>query len=163
MTPIGKGIIMRKRLMDQEPSTADDQWLNLESLAQAEISSEDDEYPIESAIHPDNKRGWRALHPGEQVIRFIFDESRPIRRIRLVFHEERQGRTQEFSLAWSGENETALRELLRQQYNFNPPHNIREVEDYQVNLQGVKVIELRIRPDISGGIILATLDLIQIA
>jgi hypothetical protein len=154
---------MRKRLINQESSVSDDQWLNLESLTQVEISSEDDEYPIESAIRPDNKRGWRALHPGQQVIRFIFDESRPIRRIRLVFQEERQARTQEFSLAWSGENEATLREVLRQQYNFDPPHNIRQVEDYQVNLQGVKVIELRIRPDISDGIIRATLDLIQIA
>ncbi len=153
---------MRKKLMEQEHSAADGEWLSLENLAQVEISSEEKENPVEFAVRPDKKEGWRASHPGEQVIRFIFDELQSIRRIRLVFEEHRQDRTQEFSLAWSGPNQTTPREIVRQQYNFNPPHNIDEVEDYQVNLQGVKVLELRIRPDISDGNIRASLELIQI-
>jgi hypothetical protein len=161
----GDEVAMRKRVIgqDQEPSPEDEKWLNLELLAQAEISSEDAEYPIESATRPDIKNGWRAAQPGEQIVRFVFDQSQRIRRIRLVFQEERQNRTQEFSLAWSGENEPAPREIVRQQYNFNPPQNAREVEDYQVDLHGVKTIELRIRPDISGGNIRASLYLIQVA
>ncbi len=156
---------MRKRIIGQvqKCSPADDQWLNLERLARAEISSEDAEYPIESAIRPGSKEGWRAAHAGEQVVRFVFDRSQRIRRIRLVFQEERQKRTQEFSLAWSGENNRTPQEIVRQQYNFNPPQNTSEVEDYQVDLHGVKVIELRIRPDISGGDIRAALCLIQVA
>lgn len=156
---------MRKRIIgqDQERSPEDEQWLNLERLAQAEISSEDAECPIESAIQPGSKEGWRAAHPGEQVVRFVFDRSQRIRRIRLVFREERQKRTQEFSLAWSGENDRTPREIVRQQYNFNPPQNTREVEDYQIDLHRVKSIELRIRPDIGGGNIRATLCLIQVA
>lgn len=155
---------MRKRMIgqDEERLSIDDQWLNLERMARAEISSEDADYPIESAIRPGSE-GWRAAHTGEQVVRFIFDESQRIRRIRLVFQEEGQERTQEFALAWAGEDDPAPREIVRQQYHFHPPQNTREVEDYQVDLHGVKSIELRIRPDISGGEVRASLCLIQIA
>jgi hypothetical protein len=156
---------MRKKItgQGQEPSSAQDQWLDLELLAEAEISSEDAGFPVEFAIRPDSKKGWRAEHSGEQVLRFIFDQLQRIRRIRLVFLEEGQTRTQEFSLAWLGQNDSAPREIVRQQYNFNPPQNIREVEDYQVDLHGVKAIELRIRPEIGGGDNRASLSLIQIA
>ena len=156
---------MRKKItgQGQEPSSTQDQWLDLELLAEAEISSEDAGFPVEFAIRPDSKKGWRAEHSGEQVLRFIFDQLQRIRRIRLVFLEQGQTRTQEFALAWLGQNDSTPREIVRQQYNFNPPQNIREVEDYQVDLHGVKAIELRIRPDIGGGDNRASLSLIQIA
>jgi hypothetical protein len=155
---------MRKRMIgqDEERSPAHDQWLDLELLARAEISSEDEGYPIEAAIRP-GRKGWRAAHSGEQMIRFVFEQRQRIRRVRVVFHEERQERTQEFSLAWFGEDETVPHEIVRQQYNFNPPENTREIEDYQVDLHGVKAIELRLRPDISGGDVQASLSLIQVA
>lgn len=155
---------MRKRMIgpNVEHPPTEDQWLDLEGLARAEISSEDAEYPIESAIRPGGK-GWRAEQPGEQVVRFVFDQPQRIRRIRLVFEEERQDRTQEFSLAWSGEDDAPLGEIVRQQYNFNPPQNTREIEDYQVDLHGAKAIELRLLPDSSGGNVRAALSLIQFA
>ncbi len=155
---------MRKKIIGQTEEGVSDEgeWLDLETMASVEISSEDADHPIESAIRPGSK-GWRAAEGGEQVVRFVFDEARRIRRIRLVFHEEQHERTQEFSLAWSGENDPHLREIVRQQYNFNPAHNAREVEDYKVDLHKVKAIELRLRPDISGKDVRASLGLIQIA
>lgn len=155
---------MRKRIIGEnaEHSATDDQWLDLEYLARAEISSEDTDYPIESAIHP-GRGGWRAAVPGEQMVRFVFDEPQRIRRIRLVFEEKQRERTQEFSLAWSGEENSSRRQIVRQQYHFHPPANTREVEDYRVDLHGLKAIELRIRPDISGGDLRGTLCLVQIA
>jgi hypothetical protein len=153
---------MRKRVIGAAEGAPEDRWLDLEHLARAEITSEDAEYPIESALRPGGK-GWRAAQKGEQIVRFLFDKPQRVRRIRLHFEEKRQERTQEFTLAWSGEDDAAPREIVRQQYNFNPPSNIRQVEDYQVDLQGVTAVELRIRPDISGGDVRASLGLIQVA
>jgi hypothetical protein len=155
---------MRKKIIgaEEERSGTDNHWLDLEHLAEAEISSEDSSYPIESALHPGN-RGWKAAHAGEQVVRFVFDELQTIRRIRLVFQEEREERTQEFSLAWSGDDDSPPREIVRQQYHFHPPQNTREVEDYHVDLDGVKTVELRLRPEMTGGEVRASLCLIQVA
>ncbi len=155
---------MRKRTIGQdaaEPSAADS-WLDLEALAVAEIGSEEEGFPLEAALRPGD-RGWRAAQAGEQVIRFVFDEPRRIRRIRLIFEEVRTARTQEFFLAWSGAGAAAPREIVRQQYTFHPPQNSRQSEDYSVDLNGVKSLELRIRPEIGGGEARASLGLIQIA
>jgi hypothetical protein len=155
---------MRKKIIGQSRDGLSDEgeWLDLEAMASVEISSEDADHPIEAAMRTGSK-GWKAAEGGEQVVRFVFDKARRIRRIRLVFQEEQQERTQEFSLAWSGENDPHPREIARQQYNFNPPHNIREIEDFHVDLDGVKAIELRLRPDLSGKDVRASLGLIQIA
>jgi hypothetical protein len=153
---------MRKRVIGETEEAPVGRWLDLEHLASAEVTSEDAEYPIESALRPGDK-GWRAAQAGEQIVRFHFDQPQRIRLIRLIFEENRQERTHEFSLAWSGESDPAPREIVRQQYNFNPPQNTREVEDYQVDLQEVSAIELRIRPDIRGGDVRASLGLIQVA
>jgi hypothetical protein len=40
---------------------------------------------------------------------------------------------------------------VRQQWNFNAPNAIREVEEFQVALSAVTVVELVIVPDISRG------------
>ena len=49
-------------------------WLDLERLAQVDITSESAEHPIESALIPDRGSGWRAARPGKQTIRLIFDQ-----------------------------------------------------------------------------------------
>ena len=95
---------MRKRIIKQsskEISPPEQGWLNLEPLAEIELTSEDAAHPIESAIIPGTGPGWRAMHPGEQTIRLLFDEPLRIRRIHLEFAEENQARTQEFVLCWS--------------------------------------------------------------
>src|SRR5947209_20506166 len=97
---------MRKRIIQpQSPAgeTAGQDWLDLESLAQVEITSEDAAHPIESALIPGTGEGWRAAQPGEQTIRLLFDEALGLRRIHLLFREEEEARTQEFVLRWSGD------------------------------------------------------------
>lgn len=153
---------MRKRVLGLDEGAADSQWLDLEPLARVEMTSEDAEHPIDSATRPGG-RGWRAAEAGEQVVRFLFDKPQGIRRIRLLFEEDEQERTHEFTLAWSGDVGLTPREIVRQQYNFSPSQNTREVEDYNVDLLGVTVIELRLRPDIGGGNVRASLRLIQMA
>jgi len=145
---------MRKRIIkqdSQEVSRPSQNWLDLERLAQVEITSEDAAHPIESALTPGAGWGWRASGPGEQIIRLLFDEPLRLRRIRLSFYEDKQERIQEFVLRWSPDRGQSYREIVRQQYNFSPPATTREVEDYGIDLDGVTALELRIVPDISGG------------
>ncbi len=157
---------MRKRIIPQgasEVSPADQHWLDVERVAQVEITSEDPAYPIESALLPGTGSGWRAARPGEQTIRLLFDEPLRLRRIRLVFHEEQRARTQEFALGWTPDGGQPCRQLVRQQYNFSPPDTTREVEDYRVTLDRVTALELRIVPDIGGGDVRASLAGLQLA
>ena len=146
---------MRKRIIGQATSQeADlpDKWLDLEHIAEVEVSSEDLGFPIESALKLENGgKVWRAAVPGEQLIRLIFDPPTAVRRIRLQFDEAQTVRTQEFVLRWSSKRNEPLREIVRQQWNFSPNGSTSEVEDYQVNLGAVGILELAIQPDISGG------------
>jgi len=145
---------MRKYIIGQGPREVSDTehiWLDLERLAQVEITSEAPDYPIESALIPGTGSGWRAAEPGEQTVRLLFDEPLRLRRIHLEFHEGEQERTQEFVLRWSPDGGQSYQEILRQQYNFSPPGAAREVEDYDIELSGVTILELKIVPDISGG------------
>ena len=157
---------MRKRITAPGPgavAAAEPGWMDLEPLVEVEITSEDVGHPIESALIPRMGSSWRAAQPGEQTIRLRFDEPLRIKRIRLVFHEDEQERTQEFLLRWSPDGGQSYLEILRQQYNFSPPEATRELEDYDVNLDGVTALELRIVPDISGGSARASLAQLRVA
>jgi hypothetical protein len=146
---------MRKRVTSPVPKDGpngpDLEWLDLEQLAQVEVTSEDAAYPIESALVPGEGSGWRAAQPGEQTIRLVFDRPQRVSRMWLLFIEPDTTRTQEFALRWSPDGGRSFREILRQQWNFGPPETIREAEDYRVELGGVTVLELDIVPDKSGG------------
>ena len=145
---------MRKRVIKpaaREVATPDQEWLDVEQLAQVEVSSEDAAHPVESALVPGNGSGWRAARPGEQTLRLVFDKPQRLTRIWLLFIEPDTARTQEFVLRWSPDGGRSFREIVRQQWNFGPPETIREAEDYRVDLSGVTVLELAIVPDKSGG------------
>ena len=157
---------MRKRLIGTdlpEAPAAAPGWLDLDLLAQVEITSEDADHPIESALIPGTGPGWRAAQPGEQTLRLRFDEPTTLKKIHLVFQEGEQGRTQEFVLRWSPDGGQSYREIVRQQYNFSPPETAQEVEDYDIDLDGVTALELEIVPDISGGRALASLARMRLA
>jgi hypothetical protein len=145
---------MRKRLIAPIPQSApalNEGWLNLDGAAVVEVTSEDNEHPVESALVPGETRGWRAAASGTQTVRLIFDEPQRLTRIALAFEETETERTQEFVLRWSGDGGRSFREIMRQQWNFSPPNTSREVEEYQFDLSGVTVLELIIVPDISRG------------
>ena len=153
---------MRKRLINPV-SPVDERWLDVQRLAQVELTSEDAAYPIEAALIPSAGSGWQAAQAGEQTIRLVFDEFQRVRRIQLVFQEDQQARTQEFVLRWSPDGGQSYREIVRQQYNFSPPGVTHEFEDYAVDLAGVATLELRIVPDVSGGEARASLAQLRIA
>lgn len=155
---------MRKRVIgsSKEPLSIDEGWLDLEHSAQVEITSEEAGRPIESALIAGEGPGWQANEAGEQMIRLLFDQPQALRRIHLVFEEDRRERTQEFVLRWSEDEGRSFREIVRQQYTFSLPDATREVEDYTVNLDKVTILELRIVPDISRGDARASLTLLRL-
>jgi len=157
---------MRKRIIKQgiqDVSPTNQQWLNMETLAQVEATSEDATHPIESALIPGTGLSWRAAQPGQQTIRLLFDEPQRIRHLHLVFQEDDQERTQQFVLRWSSDGGESYREIVRQQYNFSPPSATSECEDYTVDLNGVTALELNIIPDISRGPACASLNQLRLA
>jgi hypothetical protein len=157
---------MRKHIITkgtQDVIPPDQNWLDLENLAQAELTSEDVSHPIESALKPNEGLGWRASEPGQQTVRLLFDKPLRVRHVRLVFHEDEQERTHEFVLRWSSDGGQSYREIVRQQYNFSLPDNTREIEDYAVDLAGLTALELSIVPDISGGSARASIAQLRLA
>jgi len=144
---------MRKRVIGfpQQAGASEQAWLDVNKAASVEVSSEDENYPIEFALLADEKRGWRAAQSGSQTIRLIFDRPQRLRRIWLAFEDRETSRTQEFVLRWSSQVGQQFREIVHQQWNFSPSGGEREIEDYAVDLFDVGVLELIIVPDKSGG------------
>ena len=65
---------MRKRLIKSPNDASKDgsaEWLDLERLAQVEVTSEEASHPVEAALLLDREPGWRAAEPGEQRIRIL--------------------------------------------------------------------------------------------
>jgi hypothetical protein len=157
---------MRKRLITPTPQSASspsEDWLDLDSAAVVEVTSEEKGYPVESALVSGETQGWRAADSGTQTIRLIFDVPQRIRRIWLVFEETEAERTQEFVLRWFSDGGHSFREIVRQQWNFSPPETIREIEDYQVELLNVTVLELVIVPDNRRRAVRASLNSLRLA
>jgi hypothetical protein len=147
----------------QNGPPSDQVWMDVDRIASVGVSSEESGYPIESALLLKGKIGWRAANPGMQTIRLVFDEPQKLRRISLVFEDTENSRTQEFVLRWSPDIESSFREIVRQQWNFSPPDSVRETEDYVVELSEVRVLELKILPDKSGGEVRASLVSLRLA
>ena len=157
---------MRKRIVNPVPQQnvdSDHKWLDIEKLAVVEVTSEDDEFPIESALLPGKVSGWRASGPGKQMIRLLFDNPQRLQWIRLNFEELEIERTQEYVLRWSPDGGQSYQEIIRQQWNFSPEGATSEVEDYQVELPAVTILELSINPDISEKNAFASIEELRLA
>ncbi|MBV8454431.1 MAG: carbohydrate-binding protein [Deltaproteobacteria bacterium] len=159
---------MRKRIINQADRAREPRseggWLDLERIAEVEVTSEDPSFPVESALALATEgQGWRAAEPGEQLVRIVFDAPIAVHRISLQFIETQTARTQEFVLRWAAKRGAPCSEIVRQQWTFSPNGSTREIEDYQVNLAGLSVLELAIKPEISGGNALASLAAWRIA
>jgi hypothetical protein len=139
---------MRKSIVSPSAAAAtpiSDVWRDLERIARVEISSEDEQFPIEHALGKHATTGWRAAGTGPQLIRLHFDEPLTIRRLQLHFVDKAAERSQEFAVfAGAG---AELKEVVRQQWTFSPQGSTEEIEDYPVSLSGITTLELRIDPD----------------
>jgi len=152
---------MRKEIVEYRTtagrSLGKAEWLDLDSIAHVQLTSEDPAFPIENALgtSPErNERGWRATSPGPQTITLGFDGPQHIRRIFLHFIE--------FVLGYSSASETN-REIVRQQWTFSPTGSTQEIEDYEVELKSVTQLELVIDPDRGRRHCLATLNALRLA
>jgi hypothetical protein len=143
---------MQKTLIDTTVPAAStgpqsqDNWLDIQTLANVEITSEDSLFPIEHALNETASTGWRASAKGPQIIRLNFIKPTPIRRIQLHFVDREADRSQEFAIYARSEG-GELREVIRQQFTFCPGGANEEAEDYTVALTAVTSLELRIDPD----------------
>lgn len=157
---------MRKRIIAKSPEIGtgpEGDWLDLETIAEVEITSEDPEHPIEHALMPvAGVSGWRAQESGEQTIRIIFSAPRKIRRIWVHFEEHDMERTQEFVLRWSPDEGRSFKEIVRQQWNFSPSGMREETENIYLDLAEVTVLELKITPQIGGGDAVASLGQLRV-
>jgi hypothetical protein len=157
---------MRKRIITPPPETIQTRGgggLDVERGATVEVTSEDKDFPIESAFLSGDSRGWRAAAPGSQTIRLIFDQPQKLKCISLVFEENETQRTQEFVLQWSPDGGLSVREIVRQQWTFSPPTSTREIEEYEVDFPNVTLLELFIKPNISGGLDRASLKNLRLS
>jgi len=157
---------MRKQLIPPTPETVrphGERWLDLERAAAVEVTSEEENFPVESALVSGENRGWRAAIPGTQTIRLVFDQPQRLRRISVVCEEHETTRTQEFVLRGSSDGGRSFREIVRQQWNFSPPETVRELQEYQVELSDITVLELIITPDISGGMARASVNSLRVS
>src|ERR1051326_2372458 len=146
---------MRKRIVgptaNQKRSKLPGTWLDLEQIATIEVTSEDPNFPVESALIASDGAGWRSRERGEQQIRIIFDQPVSVKRLHLRFVETEVERTQEFTIKWAAVEGGPTKEIVRQQWNFSPTGSTSEVEDYEVRLDGVSALELAIKPDLRYG------------
>lgn len=157
---------MRKRLVDEvhhSVETTERDWINVEALAEVELTSEIVSNPIEAALLPKGAGGWRAGTPGSQTIRLLFESPQQICHIHLYFVELQAERTQEFVLRWSPDCGESFQEIVRQQWNFSPSGATSETEDYDLALADVTVLELAINPDIGNRNAVASLERWRIA
>jgi hypothetical protein len=139
---------MTQRRLRKGPSVVENvPWLDLTGIAQVEVSSENPSNPIDDALVPGINRGWISTLSGPQTVRLVFHEPRKLAKLRLVFKEDNHQRTQEFAVSWSEDN-INFKELLRQQYNFNPPSV--EIEEYEIKLENAIALELQINPSINA-------------
>ena len=157
---------MRKQFISPTPETVQphvEEWLDLKRAAAVEVTSEEENFPVESALVSGDTRGWRAAIPGTQTIRLLFDQPQKLRRISLVFEEHETTRTQEFVLRWSSDGGRSFREIVRQQWNFSPPQTVRELQVYEVELSDLTVLELILTPDISDGMAHASVKSLRVS
>ena len=143
--------------METERSgTADTQWLDLDVVADVAIVSGGRRVARVPGA-------WSADTPGEQLIEIRFHHRTPVRRLRVVSSAVKEARTQEMTIWVSLRGGERHREVLRQQFNFSPHGATEEVEEYELQLDDVSAIQLRIVPSIDGRPAVARVSELRVA
>ena len=70
---------MRKRIITRPPQSPprEQGWIDLESIASVDVTSENNAFPIESALLQQDKGGWRAAEPATLLSLGRFRFARP--------------------------------------------------------------------------------------
>ena len=154
---------MRKRIVELgETSSRENAFtpghLPIAAIAQVEVTSEDPAHPIQAALSGTGPSGWRAGTAGQQRIALVFDQPERVRKMTLKFVEAEWSRTHEFVLTWSDQIEGPAHIIVRQQWTFSPAGATTETETYEMDLAGVRMLELMIKPDLNDPNAIATLS-----
>ncbi len=143
---------MRKQVTDQAGTaqaaeTDKAVWLDLEALAQVQVSSEAAGHPVESALVAGSSTDcWQAAAPGMATLTLRFDAPQRVQRVLLHVVEPTHERSQEWALT-AVFADGASREILRQGWNFSPGGSKEQREVYNFNLNQVASLTLTIDPD----------------
>lgn len=156
---------MQKRILgdDLSDTLQSPTWLDLEAIADVEVTSEDPLYPIESALLAETEQGWHAAVAGKQMIRLLFHQPQFVQCVALDFVESECQRTQEYVLRLFQNNAELCHDMVRQQWNFSPAGSTSESEVHYINKDNVTQMELIITPDIQYGQAKASLKRMRIA
>jgi hypothetical protein len=133
---------------------------DIAAVATVMVTSETAGNPIDNAF--DSQRGpgatrWVAAEPGDQMLIVAFDTPERLRQVCLEVEEPEVSRVQELHVAISCDGGATYRDLLCQEYNFNPSGATFEREEWAVDAEGVTHVRLLIRPDKGGKPCRATL------
>jgi len=129
-------------------------WLDLDAVADVTIVSGGRRLA---------RHVWSADGPGEQTIEIHFHRRTAVRRLRVVFSEVEQARTQEMTIWVSLQGGERHREVARQQFKFSPNGATEDVEEYALQLEDVSTIQLRIVPSIDGRPAVARVSELRVA
>jgi hypothetical protein len=138
---------MRKHLITPKPqdfSSPNEDWLDLESAAVVEVTSEEKGYPVESALISGEMQGWPAADSGAQTIRLVFDVHNGSGASGSCLRKPGQSAPKNLCCTGFSDGGHSFGEIVRQQSNFSPPDTTRELSE-------VAVLELVIVPDKSRG------------
>ena len=146
---------MRKRQIAQirQAGTPDEEgWLDLDSAAMVEVTSQETDYPVECALVSGEERGWRAAASGAQTIRLIFDQ--PQSSASRLFSKKPKQIVKSLSCDGLRTAETRFEKLCASSGILASP-TPRERSD-------VTVLELVVVPDISRGAARASLKSLRV-
>ncbi len=141
---------MRKSILRKESVNDLPLGIDIPNSATALISSEDPAHPIENAFDANHGPGssyWKAQDPGEQNIVLAFDTPQSLRQIILEIEELEHDRSQEIQISASPDQGRTYETVVTQGFNFSPPGTTFEREIWNVALEGITHLRLRIRPD----------------
>ena len=141
----------------------DEGWLDLDRAASVEVTSEEKDYEIDSALVSGETQGWRAGSQGTQndpaALRSAAKPQTHLTRLR----RNRDSAYPRVRLPMVGGWRNSFLEIVRHQWNFSSPDTKREIEEYRVQISDVTVLELVVVPDISRGSAHASLKSLRVS
>jgi len=158
--------VMRKRPITttQEPLLAhDERWIDIETTAVVEVSSEEKDFPIDSALLPGEAKGWLAAKPGTQTVRLMFDKPQKLNV--LCWFSRRTTYNAVKNLFCDG---LRMVDIHYKKLSVSSGISARltafeRSRSIELNSTGVTVLELIITPEISGGTVRASLKSFHVA
>jgi hypothetical protein len=153
--------MVRKLIIKPHPATpnATTGEIDIAEVATVPVTSEAPDHPSDLAFDvARGRRGARCIagEPGEQTVTLAFDAPQTVNQIFLEVEEPEFARTQELHLSLSCDGGRTYRELLRQEYDFNPAGTTFRREKWTGSAQGVTHLRL-VKPDRAGKPCRATL------